>query len=102
MRELIDGIHLDGRAIRVDVRDPLPVDWPTLGLATVFRLLDRYPALTRATVARIDGAVPMITLDREEAEHLLGPGGFGVLRSKGAFRQSLARLVQARGDGEGR
>lgn len=96
MRELIEGISLDGRTIQVDVRDPLPVDWPTLGLATALRVLDRYPALARATVARGDGVTPAISLTREEAERLLAPEGLAVVRSQGPFRQALARLVQAR------
>lgn len=92
MREQVEGLTLEGTTLRVAVREPLPVDLPTLAVATAIRVLDRYAVLDRVTVT---APATEVSLTRDEVERLLRPEGFAALREWGRWRQVLARAVQA-------
>lgn len=91
MREQIDGLTLEGTTLRVAVREPLPLDLPTLAVATAIRILERFPVFDRVTVTTHTAEV---SLTRDEVERLLRPEGFAALREWGRWRQVLARAVQ--------
>jgi hypothetical protein len=94
VRELIESIALEGTALTVHAREPLPVDRLTLAAATALRVFERYPVLTRVTLAVGDGG-EAVALGREEVVGALGVEGLGALRAWGGWRQALARVVQA-------
>jgi hypothetical protein len=91
MRELIESIAIEGTALTVNLAATLPVDLPTLAVATASRALDRYPVLDRVTV--LSGSTK-IGLSREEVEHLLQPDGVAAAKESARWQQVLARAVE--------
>jgi len=91
VRELIESVTIDGMALTVALSPALPVDVPTLAVATAIRALDRYPVLDRVTV--LSGATE-ITLSRGEVEQLVQPDGVAAARDSARWRQVLARAVE--------
>ncbi len=92
MRELIESVAIEGTALTVALSPTLPVDVPTLAMATAIRALDRYPVLDRVTV--LSGSTE-ITLPRGEVEQLVQPDGMAAAReSSDRWRQVLARAVE--------
>ncbi|PYM66839.1 MAG: hypothetical protein DMD79_02210 [Candidatus Rokuibacteriota bacterium] len=91
MREHLEAIDIDGRTLRVSVREPLEVELHVLALATALRVFERYPVFDELTLG--DG-VTETRLTRQEIERLLGADGWGAIRERGRWRQTLARIVQ--------
>jgi hypothetical protein len=92
MREQIERVTLDGTTVRVQARVPLPVDQPTLLVATAIRLFEHHALFDRVILVAGDAEQ---SISRAEVDRLLGPEGFGQLREWGRWRQALARAVQA-------
>lgn len=91
MRELVESVAIEGVALTVALSPTLPVDVPTLAVATAIRALDRYPVLDRITVR--SGATE-IGLSRGEVEHLVQPDDVAAAREPNRWRQMLARAVE--------
>jgi hypothetical protein len=92
MREQIEAITIDGRALRVLVREPLRVEQHVLALATALRVFERYSVFDELTLV-VGGRE--IRLSREEIERLLGPDGWRAVLERGRWQQTLARVVQS-------
>jgi hypothetical protein len=91
VRELIESVTIEGTALTVALSPTLPVDVPTLAVATAIRALDRYAVLDRVTVR--SGSTE-ITLARAEIEELAQPDGVAAARESDRWRQVLARAVE--------
>jgi hypothetical protein len=99
MRQLIEGVALEGQSVRVTARDPLPVGFRALAVAAAIRVFERYTALDRVTLS---AGNDQITVSREDVDRLLGPEGFARLKDREAARQVLERAIQDfTGDGTG-
>jgi hypothetical protein len=90
VRELVESVAIEGMALTVVLSPTLPVDVPTLAVATAIRALDRYPILDRVTVR--SGAAE-IGLSRVEVEHLVQPDDVAAAREPDRWRPMLARAV---------
>lgn len=91
MKELIESIAIEGTALTVTLSSTLPVDVPTLAVATAIRTLHRYPVLERVTVR---SGPTEIGLSRGEVEQLVQPDAVIVPREPDRWRQVLARAVE--------
>jgi hypothetical protein len=91
VRELVESIAIEGPALTIALSPTVPVDVPTLAVATAIRALDRYPVLDRVTV--LSGATE-ITLSRGEVEQLVQPDGVAAAREPDRWRQVLALAVE--------
>jgi hypothetical protein len=92
VREQIEAVTIDGRALRVSVREPLRVEQHVLALATALRVFQRYPVFDELTlvVGRSE-----TRLSRQEIERLLGPKGWRAVLERRRWPQTLARVVQS-------
>ncbi len=91
MRELVESVAVEGMALTVALSPTLPVDVPTLAVATAIRAFDRYPILDRVTVR--SGSTE-IGLSRGEIEHLVQPDDVAAAREPDRWRQMLTRTVE--------
>ena len=91
MRELIESVTIEGTALTVALSPTLPVDVPTLAVATAIRALDRYPVLDRVTVR--SGSTE-IGLSRGEVEQLVQPDDVVAAGEPDRLRHVLARAVE--------
>jgi hypothetical protein len=91
VKELIEAVAIEGTGLKVVLSPTLPIELPTLAVATAIRALDRYPFLDR--VAVLSGATE-ITLARGEVEQLLQPDGVTAARESDRWPQVLARAVE--------
>lgn len=91
MRELVESVAIEGMVLTVALSPTLPVDVPTLAVATAIRALDRYPILDRVTVR--SGSTE-IGLSRGEVEHLVQPDDVAAAREPDRWRPMLARTVE--------
>ena len=91
MRELIESVTIEGTALTVALSPTLPVDVPTLAVATAIRALDRYPVLDRVTVR--SGSTE-IGLSRGEVEQLVQPDDVAAAGEPDRWRHVLARAVE--------
>lgn len=92
MKEQIEGISLEGRTVRVAVREPLSVEPRTLALAAALRVFERYPVLDRLTVATGSAEV---SVSRQELIRRLGSDDLGGVRERPRYRELLNRILAA-------
>ena len=90
MRELIESVAIEGVALTVTLSPALPVDVPTLAVATAIRALHRYPVLDRVTVR--SGSTDL-SLSRQEVERLVEPDDLAAAKEPDRWRQVLPRAV---------
>ena len=91
MREQIDQVAIEGRTVRVAVREPLPMEPATLAWAVALHVFERYTVLDRLTVTVGDREA---SVSRNEVLRLLEPDDLGVVvRDRERYRQALARAV---------
>ena len=91
MRQLIEGVGLEGQSVRVTARDPLPVGFRALAVAAAIRVFERYAALDRLTLS---AGSEEVTISREDVERLLGPEGFARLKDRDGAREVVERAIR--------
>jgi hypothetical protein len=91
VKGVIESVAIERTALTVTLSPTLPVDIPTLAVATAIRALDRYPVLDCVTVR--SGSTE-IGLSRGEVEHLVQPDAVAAAREPDRWRQVLARAVE--------
>jgi hypothetical protein len=91
MRQLIETVTLEGQQVRVSARHPLPVAPRALAIAAAIRVLERYPALDRLTLAVGE---EQIDVSRADVDRLLGPDGMAQLKDRDGAREVLERAVR--------
>jgi hypothetical protein len=91
MRQLIETVTLEGQQVRVSARHPLPVAPRALAIAAAIRVLERYPALDRLTLAVGDEHVDV---SRADVDRLLGPDGMAQLKDRDGAREVLERAIR--------
>jgi hypothetical protein len=91
VRNLIESVAIEGTALTVALSPAVPVDVPTLAVATAIRALDRFPVLDHVTL--LSGSTE-ITLRRGEVEQLVQPDGVAAAREPDRWREVLARAVE--------
>jgi hypothetical protein len=91
MRQLIETVTLEGQQVRVSARHPLPVAPRVLAIAAAIRVLERYPALARLTLAVGE---EQVDVSRAEVDRLLGPEGMAQLKDRDGARDVLERAIR--------
>jgi hypothetical protein len=91
MRQLIEAVTLEGPQVRVSARHPLPVAPRVLAIAAAIRVLERYPALDRLTLAVGEAQVEV---SRADVDRLLGPDGLAQLKDRDGAREVLERAIR--------
>jgi hypothetical protein len=91
MRQLIEAVTLEGQQVRVSARHPLPVAPRVLAIAAAIRVLERYAALDRLTLAV--GEV-QVDISRADVDRLLGPEGLAQLKDRDGAREVLERAIR--------
>jgi len=92
VREQIEAITIEGRVLRVSVREPLRVKQHVLAVATAPRVFERYPVFDELTLAVGETET---RLSRPQIERLLGPDGWRAVLERRRWPQTLARVVQS-------
>jgi hypothetical protein len=92
VREQIEAVTIDGRALRVLIREPLRVEQHVLALATALRVFERYPVFDELTLV---AGRQETRLSRQEIERLLGSDGGRAVLERRRWPQTLARVVQS-------
>ncbi len=90
MRGLIESLALEGTALTVTLALTLPVDGRTLTAATAIRVFDRYPVIDCVTI--VTGA-NVVSLSREQFEHLLPSENPATLDGQQRWRHAVARVA---------